>query len=159
MSLTLIEACGLIESHLHQIPVSSEEKGLLLLAIDFVEKNSLRNSSSSFQTLDIKSKKLNFYWPWEWNWFGLNKHQNKNVKLPPQNRCVKNVEVELPGNCYVGACEAFAGALLCIIPHPITWSTGVALITDGGRRMFEGMIQISEERRLDPEYRRPDPQF
>ncbi len=68
---------------------------------------------------------------------------------------IQEVAVELPGNCYFGACEAFAGALLCIIPHPAAWCIGTGLIVDGGRRVADGIIQLSEERRLDPNYQPP----
>ena len=59
---------------------------------------------------------------------------------------------ELPGNVYVGAVEIFAGALMCIIPHPLAWEIGGAMIIDGGRRVVDGYIQASDEVCLNKPY-------
>lgn len=163
--LTLEEAFKIVRNNFPLLRLSSKEESAMVAVIDFIEKSyiTIAISDEKPEVKNIFNQKLiqsfdHVYWPWEWNWFGWRKKSysvNKNLKCSIQ----QDTEIELPGNCYFGACEAFAGALICIIPHPLTWSAGIGMIADGGRRVIEGVIQLSEERRLNPNYKSPTPPF
>lgn len=163
LSLTLQQACILVNENVHLLNLSEEEQITLLAAIKLIQTGHatvgvITNELSFNENHSINSHKLRLYWPWDWNWFGLNKpshHHNKSIKANKRVFLEKHSEVELPGNCYFGACELLAGALLCIIPHPTAWRLGAGLAVDGGRRVVEGLIQHSDEMRLDPKYERP----
>lgn len=159
LRLTILEACQLIKMNLDILQITPEQKNVLLSSIRLFETGHAtltmtiyeqqpqqdQNYESKYVSADVR------LWPYEWI-FGHKKSKRK-VAKPDTNLCIaKNTDVELPGNCYFGACEAFAGALLCIIPHPLTWSLGSGMIVDGGRRIVDGVIQQSDERRLDPNY-------
>jgi hypothetical protein len=168
LSLTVLEASSLVRENLHLLPLSLEEKASLLMAVDLLEKGRSTITITLQEPCSESSPHLNanrwfghLYWPWEWSWFGWNKgkDRDKENRESSNQSIAKNVDVELPGNCYFGACEAFAGALLCLIPHPAAWSAGVAMIIDGGRRVADGVIQLSDERRSDPNYKAPNPPF
>lgn len=168
LSLTVHEACQLVKTNLDVLQITPEQKESLMLAIKLfetghasftvtvVEEKIQSQAENALPTAAI----INIYWPWEWNWFGLNKHKHHKPKIIDTSLyCARNVDVELPGNCYFGACEVLAGALLCIIPHPAAWTCGVGMIADGGRRIADGIVQLSDERRLDPNFVRPQPPF
>jgi hypothetical protein len=141
-SLSISDACELLKANLHTLQFTQEQKELLVLAIQ------LMDSRTEIPT----SLHINFYWPWEWNWFGLNKHKSGRSHGRSLALSANDMTRELPSNCYFGACELFAAALLAIIPSTLTWSAAGVLATDGCRRIAEGVIQLSDERRNDPNY-------
>lgn len=151
LSLTLQEACTLIEQNLYTLPLTADEKSSLLFSIDL-----LHLSDKSLEMEGIaESHRLHLYWPWEWNWFGLNKKPHKE-KCDYSKKSPGSVpQKELPANCYVGAVELFSGVLIFFLPFPGAQALATGAVADGLRRVFDGIIQLSEERRLDPNYRPP----
>lgn len=92
-------------------------------------------------------------------------HKDSQLKIDPSVACQANptlptlMDKELPGNCYLGGCELLAGALIVILPIPgAAWLGGV-MIGDGFRRIADGVIQLSDERRADPNYVPPSAPF
>lgn len=60
-------------------------------------------------------------------------------------------EVEFSDEFAVGFVKALGGALLCIIPHPVTWGIGGALVADGVAQManHSGDTSGSIERKIN----------
>lgn len=138
LNLTISDACQLVRENLHLFQVSPEIANSLLAVTQVLEKEDpLLNSPHE------EMNGWHIYPPWEWNWFGLNeKDKKKSHKSVPngniqfsQNGVPKN---ELPDELIIGAVETFAGLLLCIIPHPLTWGIGGAMVVDGVRRALDG---------------------
>jgi hypothetical protein len=73
----------------------------------------------------------------------------------------KKKELKLSNNFAKGFMKAFAGALLCIIPHPITLALGPTLLGDGLLDMMKHADDIPEsndmEERIKEENRRIHP--
>jgi hypothetical protein len=163
ISLSIPQACQLVKENLPTLNLPTETKESLLITIDFL---ALEEAAEISQ---LASKSPNLYcggpliwWPTSsagfskslqngWDYIRRKKQINKKSKATyyTSNAQVNPPDVELPGNVYVGAMEIFAGALLCIIPHPIAWRVGGAMILDGGRRIADGYIQASDEERLN----------
>lgn len=163
LNLNLEEACRFVRRNLQLFNLPQKERDTLLVALDLLEKD----RSNALLTIEghpeqclqyIKiTKGVLIYWPWEWNWFGLNKQSSSHKREHNFLDIAKAAaEVELPSSCYFGLCELFAGALLFVIPNPTIWGAGIALMGDGTRRLAEGVIQLGEERRLDPNFTPPD---
>lgn len=85
------------------------------------------------------------------------KHQQSNNPLCYVDSLLQ--EVELPGNCYVGGCELLVGTLLCILPISGSAAVGFVVMGDGIRRVVDGIVQLSDERRADPNFIPPQPPF
>lgn len=141
LSLTLDDACKLVRDNLHALQIPLEMQDVLLVTIDSLESvKGQVEISHSFESLAAdchphkKSKKK--------------ESKDRRKKSP----VVMGVDVELPGNCYVGAVEIFAGALVCILPFPGTAALGLAIMGDGARRVIDGVIEVSDQRRNDPNY-------
>lgn len=134
---------------IHILEISEEVRELILATIELLE------SDSSLKSSLIKTR-ASLSWPWEWNWFGLNKQRHKHthekdpVCLNQIN--LPKIENELPANIYAGGVELFAGALLCILTpvFPPAGYIGSTMILDGTRRVYDGVVQLGEERRADP---------
>jgi len=62
--------------------------------------------------------------------------------------------VQVPDQLALGLSESLAGALLCIIPHPVATGIGWILIADGIRRTFNG---TEEQSKLNMENRPVNP--
>ena len=48
-------------------------------------------------------------------------------------------EIKLSDDFAKGFCKALGGALLCIIPHPVTWGIGGGLVVSGVNDMLNGV--------------------
>jgi hypothetical protein len=163
LNLNLIEACRLVRENFHFLNLSPKEKDDLAITLDLLERDystvrlTVQGQPEQCLAFIQAARIAHLYWPWEWNWFGLNKQHShhKNRFGNRDGEMYAETEIELPGNCYFGLCEGFAGALLCIIPHPITWAAGTTMIIDGGRRLVDGIIQLGDERRYNPNHAQP----
>jgi hypothetical protein len=105
-------------------------------------------------------------WPVNWNWFDFIKEQSKNsfkksetgsVWFFKSTACEVN-EIELPADIYIGGALLLAGALCMIVGTVITpfYAAGTILLGDGATRVYNGVSQLGEERRNDPNYIKPD---
>lgn len=155
LSLTVIDACKLVRENLHTLQIPLEAQNAILQTIELLE-----TQENDFGEL---TEQYSWYWPNEWNWFGLNKKEKKEKQKEFVSQTVNSnpplIETELPGNCYIGGCELLAGALLCLVPIPgVTWIGGL-MVADGTRRVIDGVVQFSDERRADPNYNSPKPPF
>ncbi len=163
LNLNLQEACRFVRGNLQRFDLPPKERDALVVALDLLEQdrsNALLtiqgHPEQCLQYIKI-AKGVNIYWPWEWSWFGLNKQPSSHKRLHNLLDIAKAaVEVELPSSCYFGLCELFAGALLFLVPNPTVWGAGIAMMGDGTRRLADGVIQLGEERRLDPNFTPPD---
>ena len=168
LSLTIQDACVLIEENLHILELPEEFKRIILNTVDLyktdsrvpeIEKNTFRNN---FIDGSLSRISLSLYWPWEWSFFGLNKskkhkhYHSELINYPCQiaNPIDPTVGYDLPSNCYFGGAEMLAGALVCLVPLPGAVWLGRLMIADGTRRVIDGTIELGEERR-DPSYVRP----
>lgn len=157
LALTIQDACKIVRENIHTLQIPLETQNLLLITIELLESN-LNSGSEDPDQIGVSGA---FYWPNEWNWFGLNKKKKEHHKVVTKalHSRPNSGEVELPGNCYVGACELLAGALIAIIPVPGALWLGGAIIGDGARRIIDGVVQLSDERRSDPNFISPQPPF
>ncbi len=62
------------------------------------------------------------------------------------------MEKDLPSNCYIGGCEMLAGALIFILPIPEAQWLGGIMVGDGVRRVVDGVQQLEDERRANPNF-------
>jgi hypothetical protein len=94
---------------------------------------------------------------WHWKWFGLNKKNNFHKKMSLSAN--QQEGIDLPSNVYIGAVELFASVLIFILPFPGAQAFAGVVAADGARRVFDGMQQLGDERRNDPNYISPQPPF
>lgn len=153
ISLSIIEACQLIIENLSSLGLPPETQESLLMAIDI-----LLPEKPIEMNLAAESNGLGKWFQNGWDYLRGKKPIHKGtykIKIIPSQISgpkPSQPDVELPGNIYAGAMEIFAGALLCIIPHPYTWAIGGFMIGDGTRRIADGYIQASDEKRLHMDY-------
>ena len=159
LNLTIPDACHLVRTNLEVLQIPLEAQNALLAIIELLEGNS-RPTQIQKDRLEQLKKMPALYWPWEWKWFRLNKkmhRHNRQYSLSKENSPL--MDTELPANCYLGGCELLAGALAFLVPIPgAAWLGGI-MIGDGVRRVFDGIVQLSDERRADPNYVPPKPPF
>lgn len=132
--------------------IQPELQGTLLLILDSLESN------TPIVFYSNENEPNGLYWPNKWKWFGLNKNDKKKELIAMSSQSPA-VNTELPGNCYAGACELLSGSLIVILPIPGARWLGGILIGDGIRRVTDGLIQLSDERRADPNFVPPRPPF
>ncbi len=161
LALTFQDACRLIRENIYNLQVSVEEMNLILGSVALIESDFTQDDD--FGELVQQN---GWYWPTEWNWFGLNKKdkdKHKHEDKPGEQKTVASsaplTQTDLPGNCYMGACEMFVGALVWLIPFPGTSVLASIMIGDGVRRVADGLVQLSDERREDPNFVEPKPPF
>lgn len=153
-NLTIHDAYLLIRQYLPSLQIPEEIKRSILYSIENLESASKCDSEikSKFKTEMLATKII---WPWELYWLGLNKKDKKrneplhSLGLPNLASTVSAPNPELPGNIYAGSAEILAGALLIIISEvcPPAGVAGWGLIGDGSRRVLDGVVEMSEERR------------
>lgn len=155
-TLTMLDACQLLKTNIDVFQINTEQKNSLKMAINLLEIGILENTES-IKKITSSTSSSSIKWP-VLVAFQLTSNSDKQGKLHSSKHCTAHIDPndELPGDCYIGACEAFAGALLCLIPHPSAYAVGTAMMLDGGRRIFDGTVQLGEERRLNPSYRPPE---
>lgn len=158
LTLTLHDACALVQENLQALNLPEETQKIILATIELYMSDSSLSNDEQAKLEDHSYTDAKISWPG--NWFGLNhdvKHKHKKLKFPTCSATV-STDKELPGNFYIGGCEILAGALLCVLGIVYTPAAvlGVGLITDGGIRVMEGVNQVSEERRNDPNYIPPE---
>lgn len=159
LHLTFQEACLLIQQNIDLYPEDMQK--MLLSAIELINQKEFCVSQLNEERIsDIAGLKL--YWPWEWNWFKSHKkHTHHPVQLQSFSGTTPSPmepKDELPGDIYVGACELLAGALLAILPHPVTKAAAGMIMADGIKRLADGTVQLGEERRNNPYYQSPQNQ-
>jgi hypothetical protein len=161
LKLTIQDACKLVRENLYIFDLPEETKKILFLTINLYEANSnhMKDQKEELESLIIEFNNNvianAIYWPW--SWFGSNKDEKPKGHHPLNHHVAHTnsstyTDKELPGNCYVGACELLAGALLCLIPTPTSMWLGTIMMGDGVRRLIDGSIQLNDERRNDPNY-------
>ncbi|MDE3046147.1 MAG: hypothetical protein KGJ02_05845 [Verrucomicrobiota bacterium] len=159
LSLTLSEACQKIRENYSLLSLSQEGQETFLAVLEVLESENFPDT----QQLTAESPRFRFLGPWaaKWlssNWFNPKKSNQcqKRKFLESSKKLRENeVAVEIPGSCIVGAIEAGAGVLVLFIPIPGSQLVGWGLMGDGGRRILDGVIQLSEERRKDPNFSPP----
>ncbi len=162
LNLTIQDACKLVRENLHTLQLHEETQRIILATIELYGSDlALTNTKEErFESnVDVTTKNLlmaRIYWPWEWNWFGLNKnHKNKYQHATKHTRNVNPsnlIAEDLPSNCYIGGCEMLAGALIFILPIPGAPWLGGLVVGDGARRVVDGVQQLGDERRNNPNY-------
>jgi hypothetical protein len=169
LTLTMSEACKLVRENLHTLQVPLETQNIILTTIRSLEAGSdlMPGQKPNFQQI-IEADSLAITGPAYWFISKINKetnrkeHKDVQLKLDSFVACQANstlMDTELPGNCYLGGCELLAGALIFILPIPgAAWLGGI-MIGDGFRRVADGVIQLSDERRADPNYVPPTAPF
>jgi hypothetical protein len=160
MQLTVEEAFQLVKENIHVLPLSLEERQMILNSIDLLQSSNRVTAGG-------------IYWPWEWSWFGLNdpRKEGSSFLFPDESLSLNqafgqspsnhpsNHSDGIPGSCILGGCEMLAGAILCLIQVPgLPWLGGV-IIVDGVRRMGDGLVQMDNMRRNDPYYVEPQSPF
>lgn len=143
VSLSLLEACELVQSNLDLLDIDEKAKSVLLSFIELLES-------------DPKIGKIvhgGFYWPWEWNWFGLNK-KDKNLENPQEKTAGQQPvhEGDFSGSVYVGGAEILAGALTCVLGIVCTPAIGLggALMLDGIRRIADDLVDNEKAEAFPP---------
>ncbi len=137
LSLTMSEAANLIEKNIDQYNFPNETKVSLLRLIDFIQ---------SFESnIVLSAAYINFLVPFEWLWdLIFEKHKMKSSQFivePLMQMGTAATEDQIA----IGLVEIFAGALLCIIPHPVAQAAGGGMIADGIRRVFDDAAEIGEK--------------
>ena len=161
MNLTVPEACMLVRANLHNLEIPIESKELLLKTIDLIaNSNSTPSQIQDFEKV-AEFHRLHFYWPWEWKWFGWNqKHKHGNEDRQALNIPMASLmKEEVPGNCIFGGIEFLAGVVVVLLPFPGAQWLGGVMMGDGVRRVVDGAVQLSDERRADPDFANPQPPF
>lgn len=151
LDLTTLEACHIVRNNLSSLQIPIKVQDVLLETIRILESSSNLHEERANDPLN--ALKLEVSWPWHWNWFGLNKKKHKEPKKchskplrsAPLIQEISNDE-QLPGTVYVGAVEAFAGALVFILgfAFPPAYGVGSALMVDGTRRVLNGLEEIDK---------------
>ncbi len=138
LSLTMLDAANLVEKNIDQYNFSNETKISLLRLIEFIQ---------SFESnIPLASSFANLLGPFEWVWNWIFDKQEKKSETEIQFIIAPVMQIGLTYNedqIAIGLVEIFAGALLCVIPHPISYSVGSGLILDGSRRLFDGAAEES----------------
>jgi len=140
----------MIKGNIHNLDIKPPMKNVLIATISMLESDSAENKYI-IPALRIKG----LYWPTKWNWFGLNKKKHKRncqLKMAIAQLYPNRMEEELPSNCYIGAVELFAGALVFILPVPGAQALGTLMMGDGVRRVVDGVMQLGDERRANPNF-------
>jgi hypothetical protein len=123
--------------------------------------SSLESSSASPKPVfDAVQSSASLNWVYDSGWFALNtkKDKRKSSRKPKHIAQVMadGIEPDLPSNCYIGAAELFVGALIFILPFPGAQVLGITVIGDGGRRVIDGVMQLGDERRANPNFVEPN---
>ncbi len=142
-SLKATEAVNLVRANLHQFSFSAEIKQSLMALIELIKAADAQDDVA-LESCFIQP----MYIPLIWNWGGA----KKSFSRDKYQRAVSAIELPItketledpPAGVIVGAVEILAGALLCIIPHPIAYGVGAGLISDGISRVFNN-IPLNEE--------------
>ena len=155
LALTISEACKLVRENLHILQIPLEVQNAILATIELLERDCVPTASQKQHLGQILEKNtLTTAWIFEWLILKKHKHKNKPLKLLPPS-CYANPNQDLPSNCYMGGCEMLVGALIALLPIPGAAYFGGGVILDGLRRIADGVVQLGDERRADPDYVAP----
>lgn len=114
---SLAELCLTMRSYLIEKNIEIDENNIERIYNEILKReDSIVNHSSSFQ-LANKSSKF------------------KIIKVKRKKKT--DNELKMSDEFAKGFVKALGGALLCIIPHPVTWGIGAALVADGIKDMLE----------------------
>lgn len=151
--LSVSEACQLIKENFASLNLPPETQEALLMAIDILSPEKPITINRTAESKGF-GKLIQNGWDCLRGKKPLHKGTCKIKITPNKISTAKNIapKDELPGNVYVGGMEMFAGALLCIIPHPWVVGVGLFMIGDGVRRVVDGNIQAADEKRLNVDY-------
>ncbi len=167
LNLTVKEACQLVYENLHTLGLTTEMQQVVLNTIELYASNN--PTHTQYQQLECSAMiATGIGWPWEWAWNWrklLRKESTLSIKAM-QSECIQSPrsskyeteDIELPSDIYIGGAELLEGALCLIVGTviPVFYAAGGALITDGGTRIVNGVSQMGEQRRNDPNYVKPN---
>jgi len=125
-SITLPHACKLVKENLNQLELSREVQALMISFINSIEK--------------LEAKSSNIY---------QSKRIVLTIKIPQRDEPFS--EEDIPDEMVIGMVETFGGALLCIIPHPVSFTIGTAMVGDGVRRVLDSLDSNDQETKEDEE--------
>ena len=162
LNLTIQDACKLVRENLHTLNLPEELQRVLLTTINLYESDSrsseVKKEEPANNLNQFHTASATIQWPSVYL-LGLNKKKKRKPQYQDFPICQVHPlsdlkEGELPGNVYIGGCEVLAGALICVIGliYPPAVIVGTALITDGGSRLFGGLVEIDDKRKNDPNY-------
>ena len=157
LSLAISDACNLVRDNIHTLQFPEETQSIVLRAIELLESNSLPAQDQN-QTCKQSVESNGFMIKWPFYLHGnIQKHKHKHKHVTSLLCYIDPIfpSDDLPANCYIGGCELLAGALLCILPFPGAAYCGTVLMGDGARRVIDGVQQLGDERRANPNYISP----
>lgn len=95
----------------------------------YLIESGIQINEEDFQVIydEIKSREGFFYQ--DLIRFSLNDLSNAEIVLIKNKK--EKAKLEMSDEFAIGFVKALGGALLCIIPHPVTWAIGSVLVADG----------------------------
>jgi len=142
------EAIAHIKQNIKQFNFTPELEYSICDLIHIFENIEQNNSKTFDMTLNIQIWRYSLYPPWKWNWFGYNRQQPLLNSKMLGSISSDNFISDPPDGLVIGLVEIFAGALLCIIPHPVTYTIGGGLILDGVKRALDGSDRFELEHQM-----------
>ena len=158
LALTIPEACKLVRANMHTLSLPVETENLVLATIALLEIDSSPEKERFKEAIASNTPTLGL---WKWDFFRSKKkkgHRSDHLNCSKSARQTTSplMEKDLPSNCYIGGCELLAGALVWILPIPGSSLLGLGMMGDGARRVIDGLAQLGDERRANPNYVPPD---
>lgn len=151
MKLTIEDAFHIARENIHNMQVSEEEKTSMLALMQLLEFGSIVEEQTDAH--------LNIAGAISWHWKWLGSHKKKDVHKKMGLSINQQESVDLPSNVYIGAIELLVAPLIFILPFPGAQVFAGAVAADGLRRIADGVEQLGEERRNNPNYISPQPPF
>ncbi len=126
-SFTMLEACTLVRTNLDQFQLPPKAQSALIKLIEFIETTEAQKKvpSNRFNTMLSKIS------------------MNHAFAIYPSSIGPAPEEKDPSDSIIIGSVELLGGALLCVIPHPVSYGVGMILIGDGAARIFDDIT--SEE--------------
>lgn len=123
---------------------------MLIYAEDFMNRQGIIVSQDLMEKMKNICNEKEFGWPPkgcdqqldDWDSWQISSKKKKKQK-----------QIEMSDNMAIGFCEVIAGALLCIIPHPLTLGIGSGLILHGGGQIIG---EVADESKKERERRERD---
>lgn len=136
---SLAELCLKVKDQLVRIGVQLDDDEIDEIYDEILKRESILIDHVSFSF--AHSKNLNF--------------KVMHVKKHKQDKDKKEKEegLKISSDFAKGFMKALAGALLCIIPHPVTLTIGGTLVADGVRDMVQHADDIPDENEIEEKLR------
>lgn len=154
-TLSISESCKLLRENFQRLQISEEARNLLLQVIVLLEahdhKEFIQIHTQNLTSIALRSFN-NISYSGMWSWFGWN-DSKKNVsqeigKSVPYDYYLCALNYEYPDELIIGGIELLAGSLLVILPFPLTQAIGGIMLTDGSRRVFDGVKEVSQYNKI-----------